>query len=608
MNKQFKFLIQVIENFLGHQISTDLTWINNINNFVEKQIKSYQLKDITQYIDYLLRHSKAFDIFIHNIIIHKTNWFRESNYLEIFHDILQNNEKDFLKIPLKILSLACSSGEEVYSLGLTLEQLKQDNNNFDYRILGLDIDIISISDAQKAIYPNHQKNQIPNQYHHLLLNGKDKYYGYFTLDKEIRRKCKFLRANIYKDNLSQLGQYDLVLCRNVLIYFKENAAQNLIHNIFSSLNNSGVAIFGTSDHLKISYPNFAKIKPHIYRKQLRSASESVVNIKTEDKVLLIGDSFNSSENLQAIFRNHNIQCLVANSWKNADHILLKEKLGLIVFDFQMGGQRGLEWLSIKRAIGIKIPVLILSDVLEEDAGTVVKMLEKGAQDFLSKKELSKNPEIIIERARELMFRKSYSKSKKRPKPLRSFPRPKVILIGASTGGVNVLAHLIRNMPHQSPPIVVIQHIEPSFAITFAKNLSSISGLKLNLANKTNLKSDYLYCSPGDVHIKIRKIENDYLLTHSTLPPLLGHRPSIDFLFKSASSFSKDILAILLTGMGKDGAKGMEMLYQNGSHTMVQDEESCVVFGMPREALEKNCVHFCGNIDQLRNKLINSFKS
>ncbi|MBF0208972.1 MAG: hypothetical protein HQK53_19095 [Oligoflexia bacterium] len=95
----------------------------------------------------------------------------------------------------------------------------------------------------------------------------------------------------------------------------------------------------------------------------------------------------------------------------------------------------------------------------------------------------------------------------------------------------------------------------------------------------------------------------YLLTKNS--PIKGHRPCVDILFKSSNSFANKTLAILLTGMGQDGAEGLEMLFKNGAYTMVQDQKSSVVFGMPKEALKRNCVHFCGNIEELRMKIISS---
>ena len=175
----------------------------------------------------------------------------------------------------------------------------------------------------------------------------------------------------------------------------------------------------------------------------------------------------------------------------------------------------------------------------------------------------------------------------------------MILVGASTGGTQALTDLFNNFPLKTPPILVVQHISPSFSTTFAKHLAERSGLKLgNPLEGTVLEDGSIYLSDGDFHIGVVKSKNGYKLTTSNVQ-ISKHRPSVDFLFKSAVKFADKTLAILLTGMGSDGAQGMLSLKDNGAFTIAQDKKSSVVFGMPKEAIQLGGVGFMGNIQEIR---------
>lgn len=132
----------------------------------------------------------------------------------------------------------------------------------------------------------------------------------------------------------------------------------------------------------------------------------------------------------------------------------------------------------------------------------------------------------------------------------------------------------------------MQHISPSFAKPFAERLAQVSGIKLWESNdNTILEKGKIYLAHGDYHIAISKKGKDLSLRCNNSPSVSGHRPSVDFLFKSVATLNCKTMAILLTGMGKDGAQGMSELCKNGAITIAQDEESCIVFGMPKEAIK-----------------------
>lgn len=161
---------------------------------------------------------------------------------------------------------------------------------------------------------------------------------------------------------------------------------------------------------------------------------------------------------------------------------------------------------------------------------------------------------------------------------------KVILVGASTGGTEALKTFLLGMPAQCPPVLVVQHMPENFTGSFARRLDSLCAPHVVEAQGgERLEAGTVYIAPGHSHLKIRR--SGALYTElSDGPPVNRHRPSVDVLFDSgAEVLGRQAVAVILTGMGKDGAQGLLRLRRAGARTFGQDEASCVVYGMPREA-------------------------
>ncbi len=180
----------------------------------------------------------------------------------------------------------------------------------------------------------------------------------------------------------------------------------------------------------------------------------------------------------------------------------------------------------------------------------------------------------------------------------------VILIGASTGGPDALTSLLRDMPPDCPPIVVVQHIAPAMAAGFAGRLARAAGLRLGESKTgTLLRHGHLYLSLDSSHIAVRKGLSGPILVMDDGPPEGGgHRPSVDHMFLEAAKYLHGVrvFAALMTGMGRDGAEGLKCLMECGAFTVAQDEESCTVYGMPKEANRIGAVQAVGNISQIRH--------
>jgi two-component system chemotaxis response regulator CheB len=161
----------------------------------------------------------------------------------------------------------------------------------------------------------------------------------------------------------------------------------------------------------------------------------------------------------------------------------------------------------------------------------------------------------------------------------------VVAIGASTGGTEAIRQVLGRLPGDMPPIVMVQHMPESFTGSFARRLDSLSDLEvIEAQGGETLRPGKVYLAPGHSHMAIRKIPGGYRIELSKSEPVNRHRPSVDVLFNSvATEAAANATGVILTGMGKDGARGLLAMRQAGAWTVGQDEASCVVYGMPREA-------------------------
>ena len=169
----------------------------------------------------------------------------------------------------------------------------------------------------------------------------------------------------------------------------------------------------------------------------------------------------------------------------------------------------------------------------------------------------------------------------------ALPAGSIIAIGASTGGTEAIAAVLTKLPADGPPIVIAQHIPPVFSKAFATRLNEICAMEVReAADNDALQPGLALVAPGDFHMLLRKTGGRYHVTVKTGPRVCYQRPSVDVLFASvAESAGPAAVAVLLTGMGSDGAQGLLKLRRVGAHTIAQDEATCVVYGMPREAVE-----------------------
>jgi len=186
-----------------------------------------------------------------------------------------------------------------------------------------------------------------------------------------------------------------------------------------------------------------------------------------------------------------------------------------------------------------------------------------------------------------------------------FDRRMLIAIGASTGGTEALRVLLSELPAGLPPIVITQHMPPGFTRSFAERLDKYSRLSIKEAeHDEKLLHSHAYIAPGDAHLAVKPVLGGYMAQLLATEPVNRHRPSVEVLFLSvAKAAGEASIAVMLTGMGKDGAQAMLALRKAGAYNLAQDEASCVVFGMPREAIAVGAVHEVVPLENMAQRLM-----
>ncbi|WP_445157855.1 protein-glutamate methylesterase/protein-glutamine glutaminase [Halomonas sp. E14] len=269
---------------------------------------------------------------------------------------------------------------------------------------------------------------------------------------------------------------------------------------------------------------------------------------------------------------------------------------VLTLDVEMPRMDGLDFLE--RLMRLRpMPVLMVSSLTQAGSEVTLRALELGALDFVAKPSLGIRSGML-EYANDIA-EKIRAAAKSRPRQVRhseASPRPqlkaplmsseKLIIIGASTGGTEAIRAVLEPLPANSPAILITQHMPGGFTRSFAERLNRLCSLTVKEASDgERVLPGHAYIAPGDAHLKLARSGANYVARLDDGPPVNRHRPSVDVLFHSAATQAgRNAIGVILTGMGKDGAAGLLEMRQAGSATLAQDEASCVVFGMPREAI------------------------
>jgi two-component system, chemotaxis family, protein-glutamate methylesterase/glutaminase len=336
---------------------------------------------------------------------------------------------------------------------------------------------------------------------------------------------------------------------------------------------------------------------------------------------------------QIINRQTDMVCIGAAS----DPLIAREMIrelnpDVITLDVEMPRMDGLEFLS--RLMRLRpMPVIMVSTLTEQGADVTFRALEMGAVDYVAKPRIGVSSGLnelasdIVDKIRVAACAQvrrlapatapagpvgtaTAQSAATSPEPARApLPRrstEKLICIGASTGGTEAIREVLIKMPADAPAIVITQHMPPGFTTSFAARLDSLCRIRVSEAqNGQRLLPGHAYVAPGGFHLRIDRSGSNYVAVVEDSEPVNRHRPSVEVLFRSAARvLGPNALGIMLTGMGADGAQAMREMKDAGSHNFVQDEATCVVFGMPKMAIQAGAAHEILPLNQIAPAVLN----
>jgi two-component system chemotaxis response regulator CheB len=318
------------------------------------------------------------------------------------------------------------------------------------------------------------------------------------------------------------------------------------------------------------------------------------------RVLVVDDSALARKIISDILRaDPEIEVVgTANDPFMARDKILELNPDVLTLDVEMPRMDGISFLTILQKQR-PIPVVIISSLTQSGSEAALSALGAGAVDVLAKPSGTRS---LGDLQSQLAYRVKGAAGARRARSVDADHMPcpslqrhldprQIIVMGASTGGVEALSSILSRMPECSPGICVVQHMPPVFSRTFADRLNQTCQLQVREAvHGEEVRPGSCLIAPGDYHMRLRGQAGRYRVALDQSPLLHFTRPAVDILFESTAECAGEFaVGALLTGMGKDGAQGMKILRDAGARTLAQDEETCVVYGMPKAAVELGAV-------------------
>ena len=339
------------------------------------------------------------------------------------------------------------------------------------------------------------------------------------------------------------------------------------------------------------------------------------------KVLIVDDSAMVRQLLTEIIAADRAFTVVGSA---SDPLIAREKIkqlqpDVLTLDVEMPRMDGLTFLENLMRLH-PLPVLMVSSLTERGAEVTLQALELGAVDFITKPKidvkagLTAYADTLREKLRVVAGAKvgrmhgglpAASAPAKPAMPRTYRTTDRIIAIGASTGGTEALKVVLSQMPADAPAIVITQHIPAAFSAPFAQRMDRHSAMRVcEASDRQPIIPGHAYIAPGDQHLEVARDGARYICRLSAAPPCSGHRPSVDVLFRSvATQVGRNAVGAVLTGMGSDGAQGLLQMHESGAATLVQDEASSVVWGMPGAAFKIGAANRCFPIEHIAAEIL-----
>ena len=349
------------------------------------------------------------------------------------------------------------------------------------------------------------------------------------------------------------------------------------------------------------------------------------------KVVVVDDSALVRSILTEIInRQADMECVGAA----ADPLLAREMIrtlnpDVITLDIEMPRMDGLDFLS--RLMRLRpMPVVMVSTLTERGAEVTLKALELGAVDFVSKPKIgvADGIKLLAQDITDKIRIAAKARIRRAPPPpapgapaaapvkavtMASLGRAsteKILFIGASTGGTEATKDVLINLPADSPAVVITQHMPPGFTKSYAARLDGLCKIRVKEAQDgERILPGHGYIAPGGMHLTVERSGANYIARVQDGEPINRHKPSVEALFLSAAKVvGPNAIGIMLTGMGADGARAMKVMKDAGAYNYCQDEASCVVFGMPREAIAAGAADEVLPLNQIATKVLERLRA
>lgn len=297
---------------------------------------------------------------------------------------------------------------------------------------------------------------------------------------------------------------------------------------------------------------------------------------------------------------------------------------VLLLDIEMPGMDGLTFLRQIMSTN-PIPTVICSTLSTEGSKVALEALSAGAISVMAKPKLGLKQYLDDSRRDMIQLLKTAARAKPRARhagadatvgralqgrapvlsSVHAFAMNKPVVMGSSTGGTQALELVLTSLPADAPGIAITQHMPEKFTAMYAQRLNGLCAMQVREAKDGDrLERGLALIAPGGLHMQLRKASGQYYVHVMDGPPVNRHKPSVDVLFKSAAEVAgRDVLGIIMTGMGDDGARGMKVMHDGGARTIAQNEETCVVFGMPKEAIKLQAVDDILPLEQIARAIL-----
>lgn len=368
------------------------------------------------------------------------------------------------------------------------------------------------------------------------------------------------------------------------------------------------------NHVDVCFlPEINKLRISIEEATLKVPVFTPKIIPSKFKVLIVDDSKTIRTILSKIFLSDPMfeVCGMAEKPSDVEALIVKHKPDVITLDIHMPEMDGVTLLKTIIAPKYHIPTIMISSISMAEGPMVLDALENGAVDYIQKPEMSEIASVtpfILEKVRTAaMANVNKSNKKEKTPPIQTNEicnLDSLVVLGSSTGGTEAIREILTALPNKIPPFLIVQHIPAVFSLAFAKRMNELCPFEVKEAEDGDeVRQNRVLIAPGGFQMKMVQKNGKVFVEINDDAPVNRFKPSVDYMFMTvAKNIYTHTIAVILTGMGKDGAKGMLELRNLGVRTIAQDEATSVVFGMPKEAINVGGAEFIESLGNIAEKI------